>query len=90
MRLGYTMVLEPVNTKPAKAFVVEEDHNQYKCSHCQKGFRKETLLHAHVKHYHNTDDGKISRGGRKRRKTFSQCKYSSCKHYLQTRCYYMY
>ncbi|XP_015912983.2 PHD finger protein 20-like protein 1 [Parasteatoda tepidariorum] len=42
---------------PSKQFVIEEDHNQYKCSYpdCTKSFRKEKLLMSHIKHYH---DGK--------------------------------
>jgi hypothetical protein len=38
----------------SKEFVVEADHNQYKCTinECNKSFRKETLLNSHVKHYH--------------------------------------
>ena len=39
---------------PKKAFVIESDHNQYKCphEHCGKGFRKESLLDYHIKYYH--------------------------------------
>ncbi|KFM73938.1 PHD finger protein 20-like protein 1, partial [Stegodyphus mimosarum] len=37
-----------------KEFIIQEDHNQYKCSYdgCTKSFRKETLLTSHLKHYH--------------------------------------
>ncbi|KAI1303084.1 PHD finger protein 20-like protein 1 [Halotydeus destructor] len=37
-----------------KEFRVEEDHNQHKChvEGCSKSFRKEKLLHSHLKHYH--------------------------------------
>ncbi|XP_059174390.1 PHD finger protein 20-like isoform X2 [Physella acuta] len=39
---------------PAKAFVVEVDHNPFKCPHegCNKAFRKENLLAYHIKYYH--------------------------------------
>lgn len=46
----------PVGVLPVatKEFVVEADHNQFKCtiSECNKSFRKETLLNSHIKHYH--------------------------------------
>jgi len=31
------------------------DHNEHKCKFtgCGKSFRKETLLHSHIKHYHH-------------------------------------
>ncbi|XP_035217306.1 uncharacterized protein LOC118190655 [Stegodyphus dumicola] len=43
-----------------KEFVIQEDHNQYKCSYdgCTKSFRKETLLTSHLKHYHGEQKGK--------------------------------
>ncbi|XP_013082818.2 PHD finger protein 20-like isoform X2 [Biomphalaria glabrata] len=39
---------------PSKAFIVEEDHNPFKCHFegCTKAFRKETLLTSHIKYYH--------------------------------------
>ncbi|XP_076370285.1 uncharacterized protein LOC143256665 isoform X2 [Tachypleus tridentatus] len=38
-----------------KEFVIEEDHNHYKCHivGCGKSFRKENLLQSHIKHYHS-------------------------------------
>lgn len=46
-----------------KEFIIEEDHNHFKCpiDDCGKGFRKETLLASHMKHYHkagNKADGR--------------------------------
>lgn len=37
-----------------KEFIIEEDHNHFKCmvEDCGKGFRKESLLASHMKHYH--------------------------------------
>ncbi|KAG0421714.1 hypothetical protein HPB47_002410, partial [Ixodes persulcatus] len=37
-----------------KEFIIEEDHNHFKCTHegCGKSFRKEPLLQSHLKHYH--------------------------------------
>ena len=37
-----------------KAFIIEEDHNHFKClvEGCGKAFRKEVLLNSHTKHYH--------------------------------------
>ncbi|BFZ20919.1 hypothetical protein BsWGS_23958 [Bradybaena similaris] len=39
---------------PSKAFIVEEDHNPFKCARqgCNKAFRKENLLAYHIKYYH--------------------------------------
>lgn len=34
-----------------KEFTVREDHNEFKCE-CGKGFRKDSLLQQHIKHYH--------------------------------------
>ncbi|GBN79854.1 hypothetical protein AVEN_126524-1 [Araneus ventricosus] len=50
-------VIEPVVKVATKQFVIEEDHNQYKCSFpgCIKSFRKEKLLASHLKHYHGTE-----------------------------------
>ena len=56
MPLGYTVVLEPVDAKPSKAFIVDDSRSQFKCHYCQKFFRKESLLVAHMKHNHR--DGK--------------------------------
>ena len=69
---GYTMVLEPVDALPAKAFVVEENHNQFECPHCKKGFRKESLLESHVKHYHTPGAPPIP-PSKRRRTTLSLC-----------------
>lgn len=37
-----------------KEFIIEEDHNHFKCHFdgCNKSFRKELLLASHLKHYH--------------------------------------
>ncbi|XP_012936034.1 uncharacterized protein LOC106011340 [Aplysia californica] len=45
----------PVVFVPSKAFIVEEDHNPFKCPHhgCNKDFRKENLLAYHIKYYHS-------------------------------------
>lgn len=39
---------------PRKQFVIEEDHNHFKClvDGCGKAFRKDILLASHMKHYH--------------------------------------
>lgn len=39
---------------PSKAFIVEEDHNPFKCPYegCTKDFRKDNLLQYHIKYYH--------------------------------------
>ena len=38
-----------------KELVIMWDHNEHKCKFtgCGKSFRKETLLHSHIKHYHH-------------------------------------
>jgi hypothetical protein len=40
-----------------KEFRVRVDHNEFKChfDDCQKGFRKQSLLIQHLKHYHNSN-----------------------------------
>ncbi|GFV92377.1 c2H2-type domain-containing protein [Trichonephila clavipes] len=50
--------IEPVVKVATKRFVIEEDHNQYKCSYpgCTKSFRKEKLLASHLKHYHGCEN----------------------------------
>ncbi|KAK7480650.1 hypothetical protein BaRGS_00028122 [Batillaria attramentaria] len=71
----------PVPGVPPKAFVVEEDHNTYKCTvpGCNKGFRKAGLLASHVKYYHCDNGGQPSTptGPRKRKKTLSTCSTDS-------------
>ncbi|GFR77588.1 PHD finger protein 20-like protein 1 [Elysia marginata] len=46
--------LAPQIFVPSKAFIVEEDHNPFKCPYdgCTKDFRKENLLQYHIKYYH--------------------------------------
>eukprot|EP00118_Oscarella_pearsei_P020541 m.223360 g.223360 ORF g.223360 m.223360 type:complete len:678 (+) comp39981_c1_seq38:54-2087(+) len=41
-----------------REFVVLEDHNMFKCYHpgCEKSFRKEAGMDAHVKYYHHETD----------------------------------
>ncbi|KAG8190079.1 hypothetical protein JTE90_023051 [Oedothorax gibbosus] len=53
-------VAEPIVKVATKQFVIEEDHNQYKCffEGCTKSFRKEKLLDSHLKHYHNYEEKK--------------------------------
>ena len=59
---------------PPKAFLVEEDHNSFKCDFCSKGFRKSQLLHDHIKHYHKAEGLHLTPAPtRKRRKTLSTC-----------------
>ncbi|CAG5125332.1 unnamed protein product [Candidula unifasciata] len=43
---------------PSKAFIVEADHNPFKCPHqgCNKAFRKENLLTYHIKYYHTQSE----------------------------------
>ncbi|OQV22300.1 hypothetical protein BV898_03801 [Hypsibius exemplaris] len=46
----------PVPKPPApKELVVSLDHNEFKCtvSDCHKSFRKQKLLHDHLRHYHH-------------------------------------
>ncbi|XP_052233904.1 PHD finger protein 20-like isoform X2 [Dreissena polymorpha] len=65
---------------PPKAFVVESDHNPYKCTFdgCTKGFRKEHLLEYHIKYYHMTDGEPPPPPVKKRRrKTTSICSNES-------------
>ncbi|KAG1658014.1 PHD finger protein 20-like protein 1 [Nymphon striatum] len=44
----------PFSAVARKEFIIEEDHNHFKCTltNCGKSFRKEKLLNAHIKHYH--------------------------------------
>lgn len=44
-------------TPAPREFLVEVDHNQFKChvEGCGKGFRKEKLLESHIKHYHHEE-----------------------------------
>ncbi|XP_053402749.1 PHD finger protein 20-like [Mercenaria mercenaria] len=64
---------------PPKAFVVESDHNQFKCQYegCNKGFRKEHLLDYHVKYYHINGGGPPPPPAKRRRKTTSTCSTES-------------
>ncbi|KAL3860765.1 hypothetical protein ACJMK2_010836 [Sinanodonta woodiana] len=68
----------PLDMVPPKAFVVENDHNRYKCvlEGCNKGFRKESLLQSHIKYYHRPD-GKSMEPTKKRCKTTSVCSTDS-------------
>lgn len=68
-----------VGTLPPKAFVVESDHNQYKCPFegCNKGFRKENLLDYHIKYYHISGGGPPPPPAKRRRKTTSTCSTES-------------
>ncbi|GFO13919.1 PHD finger protein 20-like protein 1 [Plakobranchus ocellatus] len=47
---------------PSKAFIVEEDHNPFKCPYegCTKDFRKENLLQYHIKYYHTEPETSAS------------------------------
>lgn len=47
-------IIPPQKFIPAKAFIIEEDHNPFKCPHegCNKAFRKAGLLTSHIKYYH--------------------------------------
>lgn len=69
------MYTPPTIGLPPKGFVVEQDHNHFKCMFegCNKGFRKEQLLDSHIKYYHM--DFIRPSLIRKRRKTSSICKY---------------
>ena len=69
-------ILVPETEPPPKAFVVEQEHNHFKCEYegCNKGFRKESLLDYHVKYYHSNEGKPIQiPPPRKRRKTSSIC-----------------
>lgn len=48
----------PKAPKPSGTFSIDPtgNHNKYICEKCDKGFRKESLLSSHIKHYHNQDD----------------------------------
>lgn len=50
--------LPPKVQKPKDTFVIDPNgnHNKYICEKCSKGFRKESLLLSHIKHYHNQDN----------------------------------
>ncbi|KAK3579172.1 hypothetical protein CHS0354_022709 [Potamilus streckersoni] len=68
----------PLDMVPPKAFVVENDHNHYKCvfEGCNKGFRKERLLQYHIKYYHRPDGKSVESVPAKTRcKTTSICKF---------------
>lgn len=66
----------------SKEFVIQVDHNPYKCvfDNCRKSFRKEHRLEYHVKYYH-IEDGKAVTSPNlpppKRRKTSSICSTDS-------------
>ncbi|XP_060069843.1 PHD finger protein 20-like protein 1 isoform X2 [Ylistrum balloti] len=66
---------------PKKAFIIEQDHNHFKCvfEGCNKAFRKENLLGSHIKYYHCDDTKKptLPQPTRKRRKTTSVCSTDS-------------
>ena len=69
-----TLLLPPLPVVPPKAFLVEEDHNSFKCDMCGKGFRKSQLLHDHIKHYHKAEGLHLTPAPtRKRKKTLSTC-----------------
>ncbi|XP_052085455.1 PHD finger protein 20-like protein 1 isoform X5 [Mytilus californianus] len=71
------MYTPPTIGLPPKGFVVEQDHNHFKCMFegCTKGFRKEQLLDSHIKYYHM--DFVQPSLIRKRRKTSSICSTDS-------------
>ncbi|XP_063406855.1 PHD finger protein 20-like protein 1 isoform X2 [Mytilus trossulus] len=71
------MYTPPTIGLPPKGFVVEQDHNHFKCMFegCNKGFRKEQLLDSHIKYYHM--DFIRPSLIRKRRKTSSICSTDS-------------
>ncbi|XP_003738388.2 PHD finger protein 20 [Galendromus occidentalis] len=52
---AYEVVTSAQDLLPRKAFTINEDHNDFKCTqdNCNKSFRKEKLLRSHLKHYHN-------------------------------------
>ncbi|XP_076456819.1 PHD finger protein 20-like isoform X2 [Babylonia areolata] len=64
---------------PSKAFLVEEDHNSFKCEECGKGFRKHQLLADHLKHYHKPEGPPQTPApsSRKRKTTLSTCSTDS-------------
>ena len=70
------MYTPPTLGLPPKGFVIEQDHNHFKCmfDRCNKAFRKENLLDSHIKYYH-MDNIRPPAPPRKRRKTSSICKY---------------
>ncbi|XP_061177794.1 PHD finger protein 20-like protein 1 [Saccostrea echinata] len=72
-------ILVPETALPPKAFVIEPEHNHYKCTfeNCNKGFRKESLLESHIKFYHSNDGKPPQNPPRKRRKTSSICSTDS-------------
>ncbi|XP_062603197.1 PHD finger protein 20-like protein 1 isoform X2 [Saccostrea cucullata] len=72
-------ILVPETALPPKAFVIEPEHNHFKCTFedCNKGFRKETLLESHIKFYHSNDGKPPQNPPRKRRKTTSICSTDS-------------
>ncbi|XP_064610601.1 PHD finger protein 20-like isoform X3 [Liolophura sinensis] len=78
--LPETPITEVLPLSAPKEFVVEEDHNPYKCTYeaCSKSFRKQNLLDYHVKYYHS-NNGKppAPLPPRKRRKTSSICSTDS-------------
>lgn len=69
-------ILVPETALPPKAFVIEPEHNHYKCTYenCNKAFRKESLLESHIKFYHSVEGKHPPNPPRKRRKTSSICK----------------
>lgn len=69
-------ILVPETALPPKAFVIEPEHNHYKCTYenCNKAFRKESLLESHIKFYHSVEGKHSQNPPRKRRKTSSICK----------------
>ena len=73
--LTVNYILVPETVPPPKAFVIEPEHNHFKCTfeNCNKAFRKESLLESHIKFYHITECKQNP--PRKRRKTSSICKY---------------
>lgn len=70
-------ILVPETALPPKAFVIEPEHNRYKCTfeNCNKAFRKESLLESHIKFYHSVEGKHPQNPPRKRRKTSSICKW---------------
>ncbi|XP_011428049.3 PHD finger protein 20-like protein 1 isoform X3 [Magallana gigas] len=72
-------ILVPETALPPKAFVIEPEHNHYKCTYenCNKAFRKESLLESHIKFYHSVEGKHPQNPPRKRRKTSSICSTDS-------------